>query len=154
MNDYQSGAFLQLLLLVPLLVLTIIFLLTQSRTLELIRPENRRMSPGQVWLQLIPLFGLFYQFSVIARISDSIRNEFNSPTGDSLFAEDTIPSNHRPTYSMGISYATLFCISIIPFPLLKGLAALAGLIFWVVYWVQLAGYKKRLKERALLLDRQ
>jgi len=153
MNDFQSGAFLQILLLVLLLVVTIFFLLTQSRTLELIRPANRRMSPGQVWLQLIPLFGLFYQFSVITRISDSIRNELNTPTGDSIFAEDPVPSNHRPTYSVGISYASLFCISIIPFPLLKGLAGLAGIILWVVYWIQLAGYKKRLKERALVLDK-
>lgn len=154
MNASQSGGLLQLLLIFPLLVVTMFFMLTQARTLDLIRPENRRMSSGQVWLQLIPLFGLFYQFSVIARISDSIRNELNTPTGDSIFAEDTIASNLRPTYSVGISYATLFCISLIPFPLLKGLAGLAGLILWVVYWVQLSGYKKRLKERALVLDRQ
>ena len=153
MNNYQSGGLLQIFLLIPFLVTAILFLLTQSRTLELIRAANRRMSPGQVWLQLIPLYGLFYQFSVIARISDSIRNEFNTPTGDSIFADDTIPSNNRPTYSVGISYATLFCISLIPFPLLKNLAALAGLILWVVYWVQLSGYKKKLKERALLLDK-
>lgn len=154
MNDTHVAGLIQLLLLAFFLALAIFFLLTQVRTLDLIRPENRRMTPGQVWLQLIPLFGLFYQFTVIARLSDSIRNELNSPTGDSIFAEETIPSNHRPTYSVGISYAILFCISIIPFPLLKGLASLAGLVLWVVYWVQLAGYKKRIRECIQLLGRQ
>ncbi|OQP64276.1 hypothetical protein A3860_20075 [Niastella vici] len=154
MNDTHVAGLIQILLLVLFLAVAIFFLLTQVRTLDSIRPENRCMSPGQVWLQLIPLFGLFYQFSVIERISDSIRNELNSPTGDSIFAEETIPSNHRPTYSVARSYAILFCISIIPFPLLKELASLAGLVLWVVYWVQLAGYKKRIRERIQLLGGQ
>jgi len=154
MNDTLPAGIIQILLLVAFLAIALFFLLTQVRTLNLIRPENRRMSPGQVWLQLIPLFGLFYQFSVIVRISDSIRNELNSPTGDSIFAEETIPSKHRPTYSVGISYSILFCISIIPIPLLKGPVSLAGLILWVVYWLQLAGYKKKIQKRDLLLGRQ
>src|SRR5688500_9988029 len=147
MNDYQSGAYLQLLLLIPFIAVAILFLLNQQRTLEAIRPENRRMSPGQVWLQLIPLFGLAWQFFVISRISDSIRNELNTPVGDSVFAEDAVPSGNRPTFNAGISYAVLFCISVLPLMMLKGLASLAGLVLWVNYWIQLSRYKKRLKDR-------
>jgi hypothetical protein len=147
MNDYQSGAYLQLLLLIPFLVIGCLFLWSQQRTLALVRPENRRMPPGQVWLQLIPLFGLVWQFIVISKISDSIRDELNTPSGDSLFSEDPIPTGHRPTYATGIAYAILFCISIMPIELLQGLASLAGLVVWIVYWVELSRYTRRLKQR-------
>ena len=153
MNESHPGPYIQILLLIAFLIPTIIFFLTQQRTLQLIRPVNRRMSPGQVWLQLIPVFGLVWQFFVIRRISDSIRNELNTPTDDSIFAETSIPVGHRPTFNSGISYAALFCISIVSFlPLLKGIAGLAGIGVWINYWFQLSRYKKQLKERALLLN--
>jgi hypothetical protein len=149
MNDYQSAGYIQLLLLIPFIAVAILFLLSQQRTLALVRPENRRMPPGQVWLQLIPLFGLVWQFIVVTRISDSIRNELNTPGDDSLFSDDPIPSDERPTYATGIAYSILFCITVLPIGLLQSLASLAGLVVWIVYWVQLSGYTKRLRQRTL-----
>jgi len=131
------------------LVIAIFFILNQYRTLQLIRPENRLMPPGQEWLQLIPIFNLVWQFFVISRISTSIRNELNAPTGDNIFADDPIPAHERPTYNAGICYATLFCISALPIDYIVGLAAMGGLVAWIVYWIQLAEYKKRLKRKAL-----
>jgi hypothetical protein len=149
MNDPRpDSGWLQVLLLIGFIIPVIIFILTQQRTLQLIHPENRRLSPGLVWLQLIPLFGIIWQFLVISRISNSIRDELNTPTGELIFSEETVPHNTRPTYMVGISYATLLCISLLPFMLVKGIAALAGLIVWVIYWVQLSHYKKKLKARA------
>jgi hypothetical protein len=150
MNEPLLAGYFQILLLVAFVIPVVFFFLTQQRTLELIRPENRLMRPGQVWLQFIPLFGLVWQFIVVTRISDSIRKELNTPTGDSIFAEETVPSNLRPTYNTGMSYATLFCITILPLGLFKSMAALFGLVLWITYWVQLSQYKKKLKERALL----
>jgi hypothetical protein len=152
MNDFESGMMLQLLLLAGIIVLGIFFLLTQYRILELIHPENRRMPSGNVWLQLIPIFGHIYQFVVISRISDSIRNELNTPIGDSIFAEDPVPSGIRPTFIVGILYAVFMCLTLIPLTYIKSLFALAGVILWIVYWVQLARYKKKLKDRSLLLN--
>ena len=152
MQLLQSEGWLQILLLLAFIVPVIFFFLTQQRTLELVRAANRRMRPVQVWLQLIPVFGLIWQFIVIKKISDSIRDELNTPTGDSIFAEDPIPQSNKPTYNAGISYAALFCISTLPLLFLKSLAALAGLGAWINYWVQLSRYKKKLKERALLMN--
>jgi hypothetical protein len=150
MNEPLHAGYIQILLLIVFIIPVIFFVLTQQRTLELIRPENRLMRPGQVWLQFIPLFGMVWQFIVITRISDSIRKELNTPTGDSIFAEETVPHNHRPTYNAGISYCALFILSALLFGSLKGLAALIGLGVWIFYWVQLSQYKKKLKERAML----
>jgi hypothetical protein len=106
------------------------------------------MPSKQVWLQLIPFFGLIWQFYVITKVSDSIRDELNTPTDDSIFPQHFIPQNHRPTYMAGISYAILFCVTIVvPIPILKGLASLATIGAWIYYWIQLTGYKKLLKER-------
>jgi hypothetical protein len=152
MNDFFRDGYFQILLLLAFLIPVIIFFLTQQRTLGLIRPENRLMRPGQVWLQIIPLFGLVWQFIVISKISDSIRKELNTPIGDSIFAEETVPHNLKPTYNAGISYAALFCINLLPLGMLKAFIGLGGLVMWITYWIQLSRYKKQLKERALLLN--
>jgi hypothetical protein len=85
---------------------------------------------------------MVWQFFVIRKISDSIRDELNTPIGDSIFADGSYLTNQRPTFNAGMSYATLFCISVLPLMIVQSLAALAGMIMWIVYWVQLYRYKK------------
>jgi hypothetical protein len=125
----------------------IFFLITQQNTLKNIRIQNRTMSPGEVWLQLIPFFGLVWQFIVVGRISDSIRREMASENTLSFEQTNRNYSNSygtiRPTYDIGITYCVLFCCSIIP--IIGGLAYLAGLICWIIYWVRLSEYKNKLE---------
>lgn len=147
MTEYESGAYLQLLLLLPMLIVGGFFLWTQQRALLSVRPENRRMQPVLVWLQLIPPFGMGWQFYVIGKVSDSLRDDLNTPNGDSLFSDDPIPLHSRPTYSLGISYALLFCLTLLPLGMIKSLLALAGLIVWITYWIELARFTKRVKQR-------
>lgn len=127
------------------LVAMIFFLIAQQNTLKAIKPQNRRMQPGEVWLQLIPLFNLVWQFIVVARISDSIRNEINDRTvnsflgiADPVFANDM---TGRPTYDMGLTFCILSLCGCIP--LLGGIASLAGIVCWIVYWTQVVSYKNK-----------
>lgn len=150
MKEPLDTGIIQILLVVAFIIPVVFFVLTQQRILELIRPANRRMSPGMVWLQFIPFLGLVWQFIVVIRISDSIRDELNTPVDDSIFADEAFSSEARPTLNAGISYAAIFCISFLMPLTIRGLIALAGLVVWIVYWVQLARYKKRLKERSML----
>lgn len=78
-----------------LLIPTIFFLLTLQNTLKAVQPGNRYMPPANVWLMLIPVFNIIWQFIVVARVSDSIRAE--------LAARGT-PAGDRPTYSIGLTY--------------------------------------------------
>jgi hypothetical protein len=151
MDEHLAMMLLQLLLPLSVIVAAILFLRSQYRTLEAIQPQNRRIEPRQVWLQMIPLFGLIWQYFVIGKIANSIREELNSPTGDSIFAEDTIPSDARPTFGIGLAYAICFSVCIIPMQLLKSWAALGGIICLIIYWVKLAQYKKKIKSRSMLL---
>jgi hypothetical protein len=166
----------QLVLLVLFLLPAILFLLTQQNTLKMIRPENRSFAPGLVWLQLIPIFNYVWIFIVVRRIADSLAREYAGWESDSIFgiADEEALKNigKRPTYGIGLTYCILCAcmpISVIFFNLIgsrdmtpensvlffpMGLTAfaliLAVLVCWIIYWVQLAGWKRKLKQRAAL----
>lgn len=155
----QTGGYFQILLLLALIIPAIFFMLTQQNTLKALKPENRLMKPGLVWLQMIPLFGLVWQFFVVIRIADSIRKEIASGGEESVlgFSNVSAVEEHgkRPTFAIGITYCFLIDIGIVIVRLLPheppgiaaiiGLVSLAGMICWVVYWVQLAQYRRKLK---------
>ena len=132
-----------LLVLLPF----IFFFITQQNTLKTIRPENRSMAPGEVWLQLIPLFGLVWQFIVVTRIANSIQKELGSDTNFSFEQENQLDYSNtpRPTYGIGIAYCSLSCCAIIP--MLGPLASIAGLICWIIYWIKLSEYKGKIEMR-------
>jgi hypothetical protein len=152
MESTLSASF-QFLFLALFLVPCILFLLTQQKTLNLIQPVNRSISPGEIFLQLIPLFGMVWQFFVVARIAKSIDRELAEQTF-SFERTDSVEyaTNSRPTYAIGITYCILFCASLIPFnPTVKLLFSLATITCWIIYWVQLAIYKSKLKQKFYLL---
>ena len=142
-----------LLAIVGLVLLPMIFfLLMQQSLLKNIQAHNRTISPGEVFLQLIPLFGMVWQFIVVTRISDSIRRELSA---DQTFSFEQsgaalMPAHIRPTYGIGIAYCVLFCCSIIP--VLGMLAGFAGIICWIIYWVKLAEYKTLLQQKRYSLS--
>ena len=47
-------------------------------SLQAVPPEHRKMPPGQVWLLLIPLFNLVWNFFVFQRIPESYQSFFHS----------------------------------------------------------------------------
>src|SRR5687767_10593654 len=125
-----TGFFFLLIFLVPY----ILFILTQQETLKAIRPENRTMPPGEVWLQLIPIFNLFWHFVVVRNISNSIRKELQYREQNSFLGladpEITAELHRKPTLDIGIAYCVLTVLSI----LFGSIVSLAGLICWIIYW--------------------
>ena len=117
------------------LIPRIFYCLTLQNTLNEVSPENRRMSPGQVWLILIPIFGLIWQFLMVGWIADSLAAEFRS--------RNIQVDEQRPGYNVGLTYCILFACSYVPY--LGGLAGLAGLVCWIIYWVKIANYKSQLR---------
>ena len=114
----------------------IFYLITLQNTLTEISSENRTMKPSQVWLMLIPLFGIVWQFIIINRIADSLKSEF---------AKRNISiDEERPAYSIGLTYCILFCFGWIP--ILGVLASIGGLVCWIIYWVKIDGYKTKLQQ--------
>lgn len=133
MTECEPGMLEALLLsFATFLIIIFLFVLTQYKTLALIRPENRRMHPMLVWLQLIPLFGIFWQFYVIRYIAEAIRKELNT-RGQTL------------TYIVGLAYASLLCLSCLPLTVFYYFSA-TGLGMWIIYWALLLRLKRQLKK--------
>ena len=149
MNDFSGEdlvlGVIAILFILGYLVALIFFLIAQQNTLKAIKPHNRKMQPGEVWLQLIPVFNLIWQFIVVGRISDSIRNEINDRNLNSFLgiADPVFANDHtkRPTYDMGLTFCILSLCGCIP--LLGGIASIAGIVCWIIYWTQIVTYKNK-----------
>jgi hypothetical protein len=119
---------------VCLLAVGIVYIAFLSAVLRKCFPSSRTMQPGLVWLLLIPLFNVVWNFLVVNALADSLGNEFrlrNVPTNDP-----------KPAKSIGIAMAVCGACSIIP--LVNILAILPHLILWIIYWVKIAGFSRQL----------
>lgn len=137
---------LALAILATFLTACIAFFREQQRLLQDIRPQNRLLTPAKIWLQLIPVYGVFFQFRVVARIADSIRAEL-SDTSDEDILSDTLPVGVRPTFNKGLTLAIVSCFTFIQIPLVQGLVSIAGLTCWIIYWIDLRKYHQQIKAR-------
>jgi len=110
------------------LVPAIFFLITLQRALVRCAPESREMSPGAVWLSLIPLFNFVWQFIVVVNVARSLHNEFvrrNLPV-----------SEPNPGLALGLATLTLGLVSLVP--VIGVFASVAGLVCGIIYWVKIA----------------
>lgn len=134
----QELIIISMFLILPALSLIpqIFYLLTIQNTLYAISSENRKMQPGQVWLSLIPLFGLVWQFIIVNRLADSLKDEFVS--------KNLKIDEERPGIGIGLAYCILFACSLIPF--VGFVTVIGGLICWIIYWSKINDYKIKLNK--------
>lgn len=144
-DNYSEGAWLGLLVTFVIFLIPFVFFLgAQQNTLKVVQSVNRTMEPSHVWLQLIPLFGLVWQFSVAKAIADSLRNELNARNHESKLGiwEDGITDevNIHPTYTTGKWYCIMVCITCIPF--IGFITVIFMIVLWISYWGQLNKYRQ------------
>ncbi len=130
----QTGlSMLSILIGLIFLIPIIFFILTLQRAFERCAPAHRAMTPGLVWLLLIPLFNLIWNFMVVTNLAKSLEREYRSRN---------IPAQLESAKSIGLAWAILSWCSLIP--IFGFLAALAGFVLWIVYWVKIAGLSQAL----------
>ena len=129
------------------LVSVILFLSYQRQVLRDIRAENRLLAPGKVWLQLIPVFGAVFQFTVVAKIADSIRNELSGSDGSDILSANPGISDQRPTLRAGFGMAVLSCLAMIPIPVFQVVMNFSAIVAWIIYWLELRKYHRQIKFR-------
>jgi hypothetical protein len=125
---------------VLLFILLVAFLAAVDRVLKRVEPENRRMDPSLVWLNVIPLFNFVWMIVTIERVGESIRNEF--------VARGRHRSNESYGKTAGLAFVILWDIGL-PFAG-NGIPCVFifwffAFIYWVVYWAQISGYAWRLR---------
>lgn len=93
------------------------------------------MSPGKVCLLVVPLFNLFWHFFVVNGIAKSLANEFP-------IRNIQIP-DPAPGKTLGLVMCVLSVVSIIP--VIGVFMGIAGLLCWIIYWIQVGRYSRRLR---------
>lgn len=126
--------FIMILFLCSFLAIVIFFILTQQWTLQAVSAENRKMTPGNVWLQLIPLFNFYWQFVIVNRISESIALEY-----ERLNIEKKAL---YPTRAIGMATWAIYFITFIP--AVKSAASIAWIICLIIYWVTMNECRKKI----------
>jgi len=137
--DDEIAAFLGICIFVLFiggLVIYIIHLASMQSALEAVAPPARKMDPGQVWLTLIPLFGIAWQYIVVAAVADSLRNEY--------MRRGLSREEDRPAYSIGLTSNILWTCRIIPY--LGLIPAIIGLIMRLVHLQRVNAYRQRLAQ--------
>lgn len=112
---------------------SIFFLLTLQKALTRVASERRTMNPPMVWLSLIPLFNVVWNFFIVIALSKSL--------GAELTARN-IAHEAEPGKTMGLIWAGLAAACLIP-----GLGFLLGiplLVMWIIYWVKIAGFSAKI----------
>lgn len=146
------------------MVIGILYTLTLSNALRKCSVPSRTMRPGMVWLILIPVFNIIWQFFVVVGLARSVGNEFQTRR---------IPNvQRRPGMAVGIAMCVCTVCAILPFLVfyLLGkfdnqsattdiptwalqvlflffigfLAELAHLVLWIIYWSKIASCSRML----------
>jgi hypothetical protein len=113
------------------------FLLNLQTLLNNVHPANRRMSPGLVWLNFIPIFFMGWFIYTVIKVNESVHAEFESrgwyPDGD---------LGYNVGLTTGILWVAAHFIGWIPF--IGWVLPLAGVICWIIYWLKTSDLKNRL----------
>ncbi len=84
------------------------------------------MEPGQVWLNLIPIFGSVWMFFTVIRVAETLDNEYYERRW------------HRRREDYGKMLGIISCA------LLLAGVTVPCLICGIMYWVKIAGYSREL----------
>jgi hypothetical protein len=122
------------LMAIGVLVLYIFYIISLSRALSKCSVASRTMQPGMVWLLLVPLFNLVWQFIVVIGLSDSLGKEFR--------ARGILNAEPEPGKTIGIAMCVCAACGIIPF--INLLALPAHLVLWIIYWVKITEFSRKL----------
>jgi hypothetical protein len=115
------------------LVVKIFYILTLQKALGRCAPQNQAMASGLIWLLLIPIFAMVWHFFVVLNLAKSLGQEFRARG----MTEDPAPGK-------AIGLAMCICAPCAVIPFIRILLGLATLILWIIYWVKMAEYSRKL----------
>lgn len=111
----------------------IFFIQTLNRTLALTQ-KHHTASPQGAWMLLIPIWGLFWIIYLVGKVAQGIKGRFSELK--------VVHEYSGLTTGYGYGYAALILAAFISGAVVGGLAAIVGLICWILYWVNIARYNK------------
>ena len=171
--EYMPIAIAILAIFVALFIsLYFFYTLSLFNLLKAIKPENRRMKAGIVWLTMVSILELFFAFDELygAELDQSLLLGLNglfylisifnlvfqfymvNKIADSIEAEfksRSLSVEPRPTYQLGLMMCICALVSIVQkVPMLAffaQIAGIAGFVIWIVYWIKITEWKNKIK---------
>ena len=122
-----------------LLVPIAFYIMSLQKALNRCAPENRAIQPAMVWLLLVPCFNVVWHFFVVLKMARTLGAEFQ---------KRGLAESPAPGKTLGLIMCVFICCAAIPIPFLRPLAGLGGLVCWILYWVKIAGFSKKLEPEA------
>lgn len=116
------------------LLSTIFFLSTLRNALKRCAPVSRTMAPWKVWLTLIPLFGLIWQFFVVLHVGDSLENEF-ARLGIAC-------PGLKGAQAIGLGMCICSSCVLVPVRLVRDLILTVAFVLWAAYWFRIANFSQ------------
>jgi cobalamin synthase len=116
------------------IIAVVFYILTLSRALSKCSVERRTIQPGTLWILLVPLVNLVWDFIVVLGMVKSLGNEFRARN-----AHDVEP---EPGKSIGIAMAVCAVCAVIP--IVGIIAGIAYLVLWIFYWMKMADFSRKL----------
>lgn len=123
----------EILLILLIFVPGILYLRTLSNVLKKCSTQNRKMPPNQVWLLLIPLFNLVWQFFVMPKVSDSLRKEYR---------ERNISFKGDLGETVGLFFCISICIHILATASGTAFMIIPTIVLWIMHWVKVSGFSE------------
>ncbi len=120
-----------ILVFVCIIIPIILYLFSLKKAFNLAGENNRTMSPGLVWLNLIPVFSLFWHIYTVVKLSQSIGN---------WFKEAGKEDEGNGGLALGLTVSILAFATIIP--QIGELAAIVWVVVWIIYWVKIGSYNE------------
>lgn len=129
-------AIIGIIALIAFLIPAIFYCLSLQRALERCAPDNRRMIPGLVWLNMIPLVANVWIFITVCKLAESLRNEYASRGLQS--------EGGGYGFGVGIAMGVLALLAIIPY--VGIVAAIGYLVCWIIHWVTISSCSRKIEE--------
>lgn len=155
-----------ILLILAVLAVNIWYYISLQTAMDAISQRNRSMSGGLVWLNIIPVFGFIWAFVFNSALKRAYESEFKElgvrepiplvsgilyPLFNLLFVifNYTLPYLMYGTYDFQYLYYSRDGLSII---VLAIIFLIANLVFWIIFWVNVAGLKNKLQSLNFSMD--
>lgn len=122
-----------------------------SDALKHLPPAYRQQQPEMVWLLLIPLFNLVWNFFVYPKIADSYKAYFAAQAGGAVPTPmpGALPNLNYQTSpgddcGRGIGLAYSICAAIAVIPYVGACTGIAALVLLIIFLVKISGLKNQL----------
>lgn len=133
------------MILAPLIIVGILYVLSLSKLLKNISPENRSMNPGLVWLLFVPILNFIWHFVVVLNVTRSTEKEFAKlGINEQTNSARTIGLVASIAWTLPLIINKFFDRAMSLMILLTMFASIVTVVTFIMFWVKTSSFNKKL----------